>query len=149
MRIQNYDNRRFDLERLKAQGKSPWFIAGASAGAHGKEPSPPRPPQPPELQIRELTGKQIEVYGNSYPYREHLKRLGGRWHSDARTWSFPASAREVLKTDEGLNESCLLWEGTAGLEGEELTNARAQYSEGYGYGQQLAYRTPLGKVFEP
>jgi hypothetical protein len=41
------------------------------------------------LFIEDLDGYRIIVTGNTYPYRDRLKELGGSWHKVARGWVYP------------------------------------------------------------
>jgi hypothetical protein len=46
------------------------------------------------------TAEIVTITGNTYPVKEHLKSLGGRWNADAKGWDVPASkgdeARKIV-----------------------------------------------------
>jgi hypothetical protein len=36
----------------------------------------------------------VEIHGNTYPVREQLKALGGKWNAGAKCWMVPADKAE-------------------------------------------------------
>lgn len=38
-----------------------------------------------------------EIHGNTYPVRDELKGLGGRWNSERKVWEVPAAAYQRAK----------------------------------------------------
>lgn len=47
-------------------------------------------------------GKMIPIGGNTYPVREQLKEIGGRWDPEQRVWMVPeqvaATARRIVSS---------------------------------------------------
>lgn len=47
-------------------------------------------------------GKMVPIEGNTYPVREQLKELGGRWDPEQRVWMVPeivaADARRLVSS---------------------------------------------------
>lgn len=42
--------------------------------------------------------KRIAIIGNTYPVKEQLKALGGRWDADQRAWMVPAEKAEQARS---------------------------------------------------
>jgi hypothetical protein len=49
-----------------------------------------------------MTQAQVAITGNTYPVKDALKALGGRWNADRKAWMVPADkADEARKLVEG------------------------------------------------
>jgi hypothetical protein len=40
----------------------------------------------------------VEIHGNTYPVREQLKALGGKWDAAKQCWMVPADKAEIART---------------------------------------------------
>lgn len=53
-------------------------------------------------QSKETSMARLEITGNTYPVRDALKALGGRWDADRKVWTVPAEradeARQLVAT---------------------------------------------------
>jgi hypothetical protein len=153
MQIQGYDNRFIDIAELRKKGKSEAYIAGVKDGYRGERECRPQKPKAPELQMRRFGEGRFEVYGNTYEYKDHFKRLGGKWNSSNKTWVFSAEQLIALKADQQLNADMDLWSGIPDHEPEMMEQALVEYQlqlneygEGYVEGQIKACRQPIPKV---
>lgn len=153
MQILGYDNRFIDIAEFRKQGKSEAYIAGARDGYLGESQYRPQKPRAPILQVRRQEEGRFEVYGNTYEYKDHLKRLGGKWNSSSKGWAFSAEQLIALKVDQQLNADVDLWSGIPDHEPEKMEQALGdyqlqlnQYGEGYVEGQIKACRQPISKV---
>jgi hypothetical protein len=153
MKIENYDNRRPDVPKLYAEGHSYLFVLGVMDGYAGAQTNRPVRPSAPVLQVRRLPEGQIQVSGNTFPYKDHLKRLGGRWQAESKSWSFPSGMLDALKADSAMNESEDLWSGIPDYPPEakevamvEWNAAIEEYGRGYVFGQEEVGRKGIGRV---
>jgi hypothetical protein len=154
MKIENYDNRTPDVEKLYAEGHSYLFVIGVLDGYKGQQNNRPERPESPILQPRPLPGGKIQLWGDTYHIRDHLKRLGGRWHGESKSWAFTPEAFEKLKLDHELNNGFDLWSGVpdfpANIKEEAMSKWKAdidEYGKGYAFGQEEVGRKLLGRAF--
>ena len=147
MRIVNYDNRSRDLSdhtvrALRKEGRNEWYVRGACDGFSGERV---RAPRLAAFRVRATSQGRFDIIGKTYEFRDHLKRLGGRWQSSTKSWSFPTDALGNLKSDPDLNAATDLWSGFS-EEDSAMKQAMTEYGSGYERGQQAAVRVPLGPV---
>ena len=45
----------------------------------------------------QCTERRVEITGNTYPVKEQIKALGGRWNPRAKSWSVPASRADEAR----------------------------------------------------
>lgn len=72
----------------KPQPETPAAIAPPQVQTVTPRPSQPPPPRPP-------AAFHI-VTGNTFPHKDDIKRIGGRWDADRKQWTIPASAADRL-----------------------------------------------------
>lgn len=57
----------------------------------------------------------VEIYGNTYPIREELKALGGKWDAERKCWLVPADrageAKRLLRHSTDGYRSPFKWSG--------------------------------------
>ena len=150
MKIENYDNRRPDFAKLYEEGRPELFIQGVADAYAGEQAHRPMRPRSPVLQISVIPTGQVHVWGETFPYKDHLKRLGGKWHAELKSWAFPADASTAIKADPDLNSTEDLWSGVppklmkAALESWKV--ATEEYGRGYVHGQEIAGKQSIGRL---
>jgi hypothetical protein len=47
--------------------------------------------------MEERTMSMVAIAGNTYPVKDQIKALGGRWNADAKVWMVPADKAEEAR----------------------------------------------------
>ena len=129
MTIKNYTteylNNNFIDAYCRDNNKTEGFKAGVLDGADGNNSR--RKNRPDSDLTAEIIGSKIRVTGNTYPYKENLKKLGGRWNRNSRSWELPEGNLAALKMDEELASLTSVIDDTAKKEWQAWL---ADYNEG-------------------
>lgn len=83
---------------LTGVARSSVALAGPSkAGPAGGNLAEPRGPHPPRKTTTMTNSSTVLVTGNTYPVKDAIKALGGRWDAVAKGWRVPADKADSAK----------------------------------------------------